>query len=145
MTNMNSSITCISRYLICFLLLLGNACAPALPSDIKTPQEFESYLRDANNALENSEAQLKRSEANVLESKKVLEESKRLLATMLELKAKNEAQVKKVQSERSAFERRRKQIELDKLKKEEEEEKAAKELAEAEPTRPPYSPSDAPL
>jgi len=145
MTSKNSRITFVSLLLICFLLLFGSACAPALPTDIKTPQEFEFYLRDANEALENSEVQLKRSEAYILESKKVLEESKRLLASMLELKAKNDAQVKKVQSERSAFERRRKQIELDKLKREEEDKSAKEQAAAAEPTRPPYSPSDAPL
>ncbi len=123
-------------------ILITTSCSsrPALPGQAQEPEGLNEYLEAANTSLEQSRLEVKKAEAAVLESRKLLDEAKSLHHSMTKLKIEQETAMKRVRAERTSLER--KKAEEERLKREEEEK--LKQQAEATPTPPPYSPSDAP-
>jgi flagellar motor protein MotB len=128
---------------IFFTLLLCTSCSSnALPGQTPELEGFDLYIKEANEALARSSEDVKRAQATLAESKKLLEEARMLHASMKEIHQAQEKTLKKVKSERNAWEYRKKQ---EKIKAQELEEQLKKEKEEAKPTPLPYAPSDAPL
>ncbi|HMO17461.1 MAG TPA: hypothetical protein PKA63_05030 [Oligoflexia bacterium] len=131
---------------ILILLTFGLfACTPALPLSQEKPEEFSVFISQAEESLKLSETQLIKAEKTLEESRALLEEARRLHEKMLVLKGQKESELKKIKAEKSAWERRRRQLaeEAEQAKVIEEQKKAAE--VSPTPARAPYSASDAPF
>jgi flagellar motor protein MotB len=128
---------------VIFMLLIYTSCTSnALPGQIPQPEGFDSYIKEANDALAKSSEDVKKAQAALAESKHLLEEARMLLTSMKEILQAQEKTLKSIKAERNVWEYRKKQ-EVAKAK--ELEEQLKKEKEEAKPTPLPYAPSDAPL